>query len=677
MKLLNFSILKLTLFLIIGILLGNYISGFLVESVLISIASLLVYGFGVYIAYRQLQQAFWVGIALMIAMISLGIVSLKLHEHYNFKNHYSKHHKLHKDSIYKIQFSIREILKSGNYRDKYVINLLKVDTNKVSGKLLLNITKDSLALHLEIDDVYMSKMHFSTIKAPLNPSQFNYKNYANKKHIYHQLFTTYKTLFKIDSVKHSPYGYAALIRKKINLSLEPYGFKTDEIAIINALLLGQRQDMSAEIHNNYVRAGAIHILAVSGLHVGILLMLLNYIFQPLEYFKYGKLIKTILIVSMLWFFAVLAGLSASVVRAATMFTVVAIAINLKRPTNVFNTLAISMFVLLLCKPSFLFDVGFQLSYLAVFAIVTIQPMLFSLYRPRFKLDLLIWNVLTVTFAAQLGVLPISLYYFHQFPGLFFLSNLVIIPFLGILLGFGIFIIIFALLNLLPQVIASFFGKIISAMNAFVDWISHHEDFLFQNISFNGFQLILSYLFIVSSICLIKSKAYKNIISFLIVVLLFQGYLFINSYQSSNNTFIIFHKSRHSILGILQNRQLKLYHNVSMITNEKLINNYKVDKNLEIITLDTIRNVYTFKNKTLLVVDSLGIYKIKSFKADFVLLHNSPRINLARLIDSISPELIISDGSNFKSYQERWAKTCSIKKTPFHQTSEKGAFIYKY
>lgn len=675
MKLLDFKIITLTLYLIIGILLGHYIESAFKEIILISIALITIYSIGIYFTKQQFQQPIWTGLVILITMSSLGALSLKLHQHYRFKNHYSNHIDI--DSINIIQLRIKKTLKSDNYNDKYEIDILKANDVFVSGKSLLNISRNDSIYPLMVDDILILETQFQDLKAPLNPYQFNYKDYLNKKHIYNQLFTTHNALYKLDSTKHSVFGYAASIREKVNINLNRFHFNPDEIAIINALLLGQRQYVSKKIYNSYVHAGAIHILAVSGLHIGIILMLLNYLFKPLEYLKYGKSIKLVLLVLILWSFAIIAGLSASVVRAVTMFTAVAFAMNLRRPTNIFNTLSISMFILLLCKPTFLFDVGFQLSYLAVFAIVVIQPMLYNLYQPRFKIDNLFWNIFTVTIAAQLGVVPISLYYFHQFPGLFFISNLVIIPFLGLILAFGILIIILALVNLLPQVMASFYGKIISTMNSFVHWISQQEDFLFQNISFNSIQVLLSYLFIAISIILIKNKTYKNIISALIVVLIVQGYLIFNRHNSSNNALIIFHKNRFSILGIKQHNQLNLYHNLPEIASEKLITNYKVGKNLDIIEPDTLRNVYVFNEKKLLMVDSLGIYIVKTFKADFVLLRNSPKINLSRLIDSLSPEIIISDGSNFKSYQERWAKTCSTKKIPFHQTDTKGAFIYTY
>jgi len=513
----------------------------------------------------------------------------------------------------------------------------------------------------------------------LNPYQFDYKNYLKRQNIYCQLYATNNELLEISKHKHTIYGFAARLREHIQSKLKEYKFSNAEYAIISALLLGQRQDISKEIYESYSQAGAIHILAVSGLHVGIVLMLLNYLLKPLEFINRGRYLKMIVIVILLWCFAIVAGLSASVTRAVTMFTIIAIAMHLKRPTNIYNTLAISAFALLLFKPNFLFDVGFQLSYMAVLAIVSIQPLLYKLYHPKYKIDDFFWKIFTVTLAAQFGVIPLSLYYFHQFPGLFFLSNLVIIPFLGIILGLGIIIIILASFNSLPTFLTDFYSLIISTMNNFVQWISNQETFLLQNIPFNLTQVILSYMFIVLTLSTIIKKPFKSLRLLLFIIIIGQLYFIYDSQINRTQEFIIFHKSRYTLLGFKANDTLKVHHNLndSILNLDKTITNYKVGSRIKTVHSDSIQNVYQIDTKMLLVVDSLGVYKSLSFKPNFILLRNSPKINLKRLIDSIQPELIICDGSNYTSYQNRWQVTCEAKKIPFHKTSEKGAFIFKY
>ena len=679
MKLLNFTIIKLTLCLIIGILLGYFTSINLTFFVYNSIALLVILGISLLITKLQYKQSIWFGIIVYLATITLGGLTIKVHEQSSWKNHYTKYTPINTDTAPLITFKIREVLKSGNYYDKYVIDILKINNTKVSGKSLLNVEKDTLFNTLNVDDILIAKTPFKDLIPPLNPHQFSYKNYLKKKHIYHQLFVVNTSLLKTEHKGNTIFGLASALRIHINSKLKQFNFKTEELAIINALLLGQRQDISKEIYNSYTKAGAIHILAVSGLHVGIILLLLNFVFKPIEYVKHGKVYKTIILVLILWSFAIIAGLSASVVRAVSMFTIVAIAMNLNRPINVFNTLAISMFFLLLFKPTFLLDVGFQLSYLAVFAIVFIRPMLYNLWHPKHFLFKFIWGIFTVTLAAQFGIIPISLFYFHQFPGLFFVSNLVIIPFLGAILGFGIIIIGLALLNILPEFLASTYGNIIGLMNTFVSQISNQESFLFKDISFNIEHVLISYLLLILIINFIKQKTYRSVIYLLIAILFSQGYFIYDAYKSNSKAFVIFHKSRYSIIGFKNKNQLNLHHNLndSVLKYDKVITNYKVGEHITKTKRDTIQPVYIANSKKVLVIDSIGIYDVKTFTPDIILLRNSPKINLKRLIDSLRPKLIISDGSNYKSYQERWAQTCKAQKIPFHQTSKKGAYIYKF
>lgn len=679
MKLLNFTIIKLTFCFILGIVIGYGFNIPLQLSLLITgIGFLLVFTFYL-IDRNRFVKTIWFGISAFITMVFVGILVTNFHNEKNDSEHYSHQIQIETDSLKTITFRIREVLKSGNYYDKYIIDLLEVDNKSVIGKSLLNVEKDSLTKLLNVDAVFISKTSFKTLINPLNPNQFNYKTYLEKKYIYHQIFTSETSLYKVKSTTKTLFGIANEIRSHINEKLKPYQFKPDEIAIINALLLGQRQDISEEVYTSYTNAGAIHILAISGLHIGIILLILQYIFKPIERLKHGKLLNAILLVSTLWSFAIIAGLSASVTRAVTMFSIVAIAKNLSRPTNIYNTLAISMLVILLFKPMFLFDVGFQLSYLAVFSIVTIDPLLYKLWKTKYWLPNLYWHTFTITVSAQFGIIPLSLYYFHQFPSLFFLSNLVIIPLLGLILGFGIGIILLAVLNILPQFIATGYGNVISLMNWFVGWISKQEAFLFKDIPFNLLYVFVSYIFIIALVLFYVKRNFSALKWFLISILIVQFSFIYTTYNTPENQFVIFHKSRYTLIGNTVNNAITVASDLDSITKfkTKIITDYTVGNHIKSVIEDSLHSVYMLNTKKLLVIDSLGIYNIKSFQPDYVLLRQSPKINLNRLIDSIKPKHIIADGSNYKSYVERWEATCRKRKLPFYQTSKKGAFIIDY
>lgn len=672
MKLINFTIIKLTAALVVGIIIAHLqpISANLaIITTLFTIAITLI----AKLTLQKKHKEYVLGILIYITFIFIGILTTSVHDQKEFKTHYS--HSLNKKQSKRlVVFRIREVLKSSLYHDKYVIDLLHINSKSVSGKSILNIKKDPLITALKTDAVLATTESFKTIKEPLNPGQFNYKNYLAKQYIYHQITTSNAYLFPLSKKNHTLFGYAAQFRNKIKKALKRYHFKPNELAIINALILGQRQDINTVIYDHYIKAGAIHILAVSGLHVGILLLLLNTLFKPLERFKKGYLIKVCLTLILLWGFAVIAGLSASVTRAVTMFSIVTIGTHLKRPVNLYNTLTFSIFILLLFKPLFIFDVGFQLSYVAVIAIVSIQPLLEQLWQPKWFVLKKVWQVLTVSIAAQLGVLPLSLFYFHQFPGLFFLSNLIIIPCLGFILGFGILIIILAVLDCLPEFIANFYGLIINYLNQFIKWIALQDHFIFQDISFNTLLLITSYFLIIAFVRSILIMNYKRLVFLLMTIALFQSSLINNKLHLPPNKFIIFHKNRETVIAKKTNTLLTLYSDSTYSKQNKAFRNYKITNRIDSIIKVKSSPIYKIRNKYMLVIDSNSIYTITRFCPDYILLTNTPKINLNRVIDSIQPALIIADGSNYKSQVLKWKRACENKKIPFHYTGKKGAFI---
>ncbi|WP_235835816.1 ComEC/Rec2 family competence protein [Cognatitamlana onchidii] len=627
---------------------------------------------------NRIKKTIWFGVISMITMLSIGILIINFHNPKNNPDHYSHYISNSLKNNETICFRIREVLKPGLYYNKYIIDIISINDNPVSGRLLLNIKKSPHNVSPNVDDTYITRSSFKNLTSPLNPHQFDYKNYLKKNYIYQQLFIDAQNLLNTNSSKLTLLGVADHIRDYVNLKLESYHFSHDELAIINALLLGQRQEISQEVYSNYSNAGAIHILAVSGLHIGIILILLNFVLKPLEYYRRGKLIKMLIIICLLWSFALITGLSASVTRAVTMFSILAIATNLKRPTNIYNTLAISMLIILLCKPLFLFDIGFQLSYAAVFAIVLIDPFLYKLWQPSNKLFNLYWHTLTITISAQLGIIPISLYYFHQFPGLFFISNLIIVPLLGFILGYGILVLILAAINVLPQALANFYGFVIETMNSFVKWIATQETFLFKDISFPVVYVFTFYFLILTLIRFLIKQNYQTLKWLLISILILQLGVVYNAISTTSNEFVIFHKSRHTILGNLQNRKAQIAHDFDNATKSgyNIIKDYKIGKQIREVAFTKVLPVYRIDNKNLLVIDSLGVYKPKSFKPDYVLITQSPKINLTRLIDSLQPKYIIADGSNYPSYIKRWSNICLEKNTSFHQTSKDGAFVIR-
>lgn len=602
----------------------------------------------------------------------IGISTVFIQNDANYSNYYERFLKDNSSVVLKVD----KVLKSSAYHDKYQAIILQVDNQQSRGTVLLNLSKDTLRNQLKVNELLISKPVFLEVNAPLNPHQFDYQKYLEKQGIRQQIFLDKNEFKSLGLGSRTVKGWSEQFRDLVQVSMEKYHFKRDELAVINALLLGQRQDVSKQLLTDYSRAGAIHILAVSGLHVGIILMLLLKLFTPLEHFKHGKTIKTIIIILVLWMFAFVAGLSASVVRAVTMFSFLAIGQQFGSKRTILFSLFSSLFLLLIFNPFFLFDVGFQLSYLAVLGIITIQYKLYKIITFRNFLGDKIWQLTTVSMAAQIGVLPLSLYYFHQFPGLFFLSNIVIIPFLGIVLMAGIAVIFLAIFQISPQFLADTYGFIISLMNGFVTWISNQEAFLFKDISLSFWLLLASYGIIFFGIRFLMDLNAKKALYFLASCVIFQSiFLFEKVQKNQKKEWIVFHKTRQTVFGFRDKNKVEFVHNMDSIQSiNSITDSYKIGENVQESNSKLNSNIYFYQNKPILIIDTLGIYQLKNLKNPIIVLQNSPKINLERMIKKVQPTQLIADGTNYKSYVIRWKKIALELKIPFHYTGENGAFI---
>ena len=673
-RLLSFLPTHFTLCLIIGIVLQFHYKLWLLNVGCSSLFFFCFLSILFFLKRFKRQRLFTILSWLLFILVGMFVVSSQ--DVTTKKEYYNKHNPSKSIVIFKVS----KILKSNLYYQKYIGEVVRVGAKKTIGKILFNIEKDTSSIPAKINDLFYFKTDFVAIQKPKNPYQFNYSAYLEKQGVNHQVFLRNTKYVHLKSSAYSMHSVAENIRNTIEKKLLLNGFKDEELAVIKALILGQRNTISKELLQEYTKAGAIHILAVSGLHVGIILLILTALFSSLENLKNGKLIKTILIVSLLWGFAIIAGLSASVVRAVTMFSAVAIGMTFKRKTFVIHSLITSMFVLLLVKPMFLFDVGFQLSYLAVFSIVTIQPKLANLWKPKWKLIDKFWQLFTVSIAAQIGVLPISLFYFHQFPGLFMLSNLVIIPFIGLILMGGILVIVFSLLNILPKPLGEIYSWVISLMNDFVGWISVQESFLITEISFSSSLLISSYCCVCFGIYLLEKSSFRKVMLFLIAIASFQTCLLYEKRNvESSNELIVFTKSRETIIGENKNGFLTVYHSLDTIAvrNLGIIKNYKIGAEMIHVNFKKdIPNVIKFREDTVLVIDSLGVYAVEGIKKSIVLLRTSPKINLERLIKMLQPKQIIADASNYKNQVLNWKYICDKNGVPFHYTATDGAFVLK-
>ncbi|MGO3706623.1 MAG: ComEC/Rec2 family competence protein [Mesonia hippocampi] len=672
MKLLNNIVLYLSIAFVIGVFIGLQTNNASHAPIYWAAFVILLF----IVAYWRSQVIFstdylFSSIALL-CFIALGFLTSKLHS-----SQYKPTHYIHKNltETAAVKLKIKEVLKESNSYQTYIAKVIETNNENATGLILLKIKKDSSPKKIIRGTQVTGVGNFSNFYPLLNPFGFDYQKHMNDKGVY-KIFYTHPAHIQTTNSKKSMYSYADYFRTHLENKLEQYDFTKPQLAIIKTMLLGQKRALDKSISQQFSKAGLAHILAISGLHIGIIVMLLRVLLSPFYRFKYGRYIALSLQLFCLWAYAFVVGFSPSVSRAVVMFSCVAIGLSMNTKGRTLDMLCLSLFILLLYQPQLLLQVGFQLSYSAVISIVAFLPLIRPLFYSKFKLLQLGWDTICVSFSAQLGVFPLILYYFHQFPGLFLFSNLLIVPFLGLFIGISILVFLLALANSLPDFIADCYASFVQLLLDSVAFFGKQDFFHFTNIYFDLPMLILSFVGIISIYYFFKLRQkvflYSSGIS-LLFILICVGNHQLQQYKFEQ--FVILHKSKNTAIFERKKRHLQYSSTDSLSYGlEGFLNQSGIKK----ITKVPMRSVYEINNKFLLCVDSTANYTIPNgIKIDYVLLRGSPKVNLDKLLKQLKPEQIIADGSNYTSYVKRWETTCRKKKTPFYYTREKGAWKFSW
>lgn len=670
MKVLDFPLTKITIWFLFGILFCYYCKPSLDIAISVFIVAIIVFTILYFLIKRNKRFTTFFGINTYFISFVIGILTLLLHTNSLQKSNYI-HCKKAFETPQIITFTLREKLKSNAYNDRFTAIINTINRKNYSGKIIVNIQKDSLK-NLIIGNVIKVKTVLQQNSSNKNPNQFDYGKYLADKQIYAQIYTNKIEIVINKNLKKDIWYYSGRLHSRIVRNLEKANFNNEEMNVALALILGQQQDISSDIIQDYQYSGATHILSVSGLHVGFIMLFINFILKPIPNTRKGSLIKLISILLSLGAFAIISGLSPSVLRSVVMFSFLAIGSQLRRSGSIYHTLLVSMLLILLCEPYFLFDVGFQLSYLALFFIVWLQPLLKQIWTPKHKIQTTIWNALTVSFAAQIGTLPLCLYYFHQFPGLFFVTNIIIIPILSFIMIAGIIVMILAIFMSPPAIIIAIFEKSIYLLNKTIHIVASFEWFVIRDISFNFYYLLTFYIFIISAIVWSKKPNYNQFVFLLITTVLLQlSFIYTKKEIENTNELIVYNTKKNTLLSERTGKKITLFTNDTLSRNS-ILNAYLVGNFGKLSSTNKIKNVLYFNGKKISIIDSSGIYETR-IQPDILILTQSPKINLDRILENLHPKIIIADASNSYSIQKTWKYTCLKKNIPFHATSEKGYY----
>ncbi len=364
--------------------------------------------------------------------------------------------------------SLGQTPKSHKY--KIVSEVLKADsvvtTEKLSG--ILYLKKNNSSVKLKPGNVILLKGRLFPFEKPLNPFAFDYSQYLIRERISFRIWAM-PEFVKVEKgkPKNSLSIFINRLHERISNIYERSGITGDELALLKAVFMGDRSELVQENKKAFSDAGVMHLLAVSGLHLGIIYMLLIFLLKPLRSDRTKK-IKVFVVLIVIWGYALFTGFSSSVFRAAVMFSMVEVGTLLKRSNSVYNQLIASMLIIILVEPYSIYKAGFWLSHAAVAGILAFYPLINNLLTFRFIVFRWLWSLTAVSVAAQFATFPLSIYYFHKFPVYFILGNVLMVPVLAPILLLAFVIAVFTVLPVGISFIKLFSGPLNSLLGYMMD-----------------------------------------------------------------------------------------------------------------------------------------------------------------------------------------------------------------
>lgn len=523
-----------------------------------------------------------------------------------------------REHSYRVTANVREVLLPSKCRP-------------VIGRVLLYFSKDSNSAELQYGDKLLLRPVISKLDGPRNPHEFNYRKYLSFHQIYHRAFLQADDYKKLGNEGKLFYKKIYALRHYLGEVLRKKIPSESARAVASALLLGQREQLDETTLHNYSAAGAMHVLAVSGLHVGIIFLLLRLLIPEFSRSRfYLKGIRPLLFLMGIWGYATLTGLSPSVTRAATMFSFVIAGSILDRKLNIYHSIAASAFFLLFMQPYLITEIGFLLSYFAVIGIVYIQPRLYALlYFSNSLLDKA-WAITAVSIAAQIATFPIALLFFYQFPVFFLISNLIVIPAAMLIVSGGVFLFLFSAIPSLSNALGYFLSQLIDLLNAGIALINRIPGVLAEGIVINIPETVLLYLFILFMLLYFSRKSFSHLRIALLFLMLFAAYAEYQNLKNMRHRDITVYSIRgHSAIAFINHKRAWVFADSALLSDHNAIRFHMQHhwwnrgvKNPIFMVLDTLPGAFSLNSGE----QRLHLYRLPGPDLGYLMKSQNKRLN---------------------------------------------------
>lgn len=545
---------------VIPFIAGILVAVFLPFPVVFTIAGLSVSGIVIMLLnrlkwYYQHPTRWWLFGAVLYAMLFFtGTALIFIQDDSKDSNHFSQ---FNGDTfLVRITEDPVEGEKSFKLKAKVIAAIIGDSTIACKGKVNLYLQKSAVASQITYGDVLILPSSPKLLEEPKNPSEFNFKRYMEFHSIYHQVYLDSTKILQIPNVNlgNSLFTGSYHLKHALLHVFDTYGMDEKVKSVTSALMIGSKELLDDETIKAYSSAGATHVLAVSGLHVGVIFLIVNWLLRFLDYKRQLKYVKLGAMLLLLWGYALLTGLSPSVIRAATMLSFVAVGGAFGKRSFIFNTVSVSAFFLLLFNPYLIMEVGFQLSYMAVLGIIALQPGISKLLSFESNFMTQVWAIISVSIAAQIGTAPLGLLYFHQFPVYFLFSNLVVIPAASIVIYTGLVFLFFHAITaatsilLLKGLSLMFFALLnssVALLNSFVVLVEQSPNALIEGITISVFETYWIYAIFILFYLFFSTVEWRYFYTALVTFSLLVLYDIGLNYYSKSTNYILFYSIKNT------------------------------------------------------------------------------------------------------------------------------------
>ncbi|OCX53961.1 hypothetical protein BEL04_06690 [Mucilaginibacter sp. PPCGB 2223] len=646
------------------------------------------------VAYRKLNiyRMRWLGGAIAgLLLFFAGLCYINAGNELNVAGHFSKL----KSGYLVVRINSEPKLSGSAARFTAIAEQAKdsAAVKPVTGRLMISVRVDSASKNsFNYGDELLIPASYTPVEPPLNPAGFNYRAYLAHQNIYHQ---AYLSAGQVKVIRHdmgnTAVAIALKLRKHLVEKLSAGIRDTDALAVASTIILGYRADLRKEVQEAYSKTGTMHLLSVSGMHVGLIYLLISFLLAFLPPQKHGRLIKAVLSITVIWCYALITGFSPAVCRASLMLSLFIVGFAFNRHINKLNLLAASAFILLLYDPFLITDAGFQLSYLAVSGIIILQPVIYKWINVKNRIAREVWMVCSVSLSAQLILFPVSAFYFHDLPVYFLASNVfIIIPSLVVMYA-GIAYLALPQIPVLSTSLAWVVEKTILLMNRVLSAIEHAPLGSINKIWLSPAESVLFYGVLFSAFYVIARKS-KNALKWCFVLLILMAVsLSMKRYRAMDTQNITFFSLRKNPAILFRNGEqavlisdllpgdkdyqysIQPYLDSCKITDVKRIG---ANKDTLCSYIAKKQNLVQFNNTRMLIIDKAAPDNLFAGKInlDYIYVTGSPQTGLIQLKQKYNFKMLIVDGNNSNKVINRLQTESLSTKTDFKNLKRNNSLI---